>query len=110
MNLICSEKSKKCECREDMKWNMEKGECQVYINVDCSIFDYDWRDFSISDLMASPTEISISTNDAGNDVGEIDPEKEEALAVELNPKWYGCKDDPRGAFDAGHVGFDLLQH
>ena len=54
--------------------------------------------------------ISISTNDAGNDVGEIDPEKEEALAVELNPKWYGCKDDPRGAFDAGHVFYMNLSN
>ena len=51
MNLVCSNETSKCECRDDMRWSKENIECQVYIAVDCSIFDYDWRDFSLSDLL-----------------------------------------------------------
>ena len=39
MNLVCATDSKTCQCREDMKWNKEELECQVYIDVDCSIFE-----------------------------------------------------------------------
>ena len=30
MNSICSETTSRCECREDMKWNNETLECQVF--------------------------------------------------------------------------------
>jgi len=39
MNSICSETTSRCECREDMKWNNETLECQVYMDVDCSDLD-----------------------------------------------------------------------
>ena len=39
MNSICSTQTSKCECREDMKWNNETLECQVYMDVDCSNLD-----------------------------------------------------------------------
>jgi len=46
MNLICNKKlttsgEGRCECRQDMKWNKEAGECQLYIDVDCSSITYD---------------------------------------------------------------------
>ena len=31
MNLICDFESKSCQCREDMKWNSEALECQIFI-------------------------------------------------------------------------------
>jgi len=37
MNMICNmTASKTCQCRDDMKWNDEALECQVFIDVDCS--------------------------------------------------------------------------
>lgn len=47
MNLICNTALTtqgnvgKCECRRDMKWNTQSGECQVYLDVDCSAITYE---------------------------------------------------------------------
>lgn len=47
MNLICNKNltiqgtTGKCECRRDMKWNQQQGECQIYMDVDCSSITYD---------------------------------------------------------------------
>jgi len=46
MNLICNTalttgQGGRCECRQDMKWNEQEGECQMYLDVDCSQFTYD---------------------------------------------------------------------
>lgn len=46
MNLICNTalttgQGGRCECRPDMKWNEQEGECQMYLDVDCSQFTYD---------------------------------------------------------------------
>merc|ERR1719188_91099 len=38
MNMICS-LQKTCACRPDMKWNSETGECQIFMDVDCSDID-----------------------------------------------------------------------
>ena len=38
MNMICSPQ-KTCACRPDMKWNSETGECQIFMDVDCSDID-----------------------------------------------------------------------
>jgi len=48
MNLICNtnitiQAGGKCECRTDMKWNTQKSECQMYIDVDCSSITYDTK-------------------------------------------------------------------
>jgi len=48
MNLICNKNMTtsgegRCECRQDMKWNKEAGECQLYIDVDCSSITYDTK-------------------------------------------------------------------
>ena len=29
INLVCSSKTRECECRNDMKWNEDELECQV---------------------------------------------------------------------------------
>jgi len=39
MNLYCSNERGRCSCREDMKWNKEELECQIYMDVDCSEFE-----------------------------------------------------------------------
>ena len=31
MNMVCKQDMGKCQCRDDMKWNEEGLECQVYI-------------------------------------------------------------------------------
>jgi len=46
MNLICNtnltiQGTGKCECRRDMKWNSQQGECQMYMDVDCSSITYE---------------------------------------------------------------------
>eukprot|EP00088_Acartia_fossae_P002654 TRINITY_DN1109_c0_g1_i2.p1 TRINITY_DN1109_c0_g1~~TRINITY_DN1109_c0_g1_i2.p1 ORF type:complete len:474 (-),score=121.22 TRINITY_DN1109_c0_g1_i2:391-1812(-) len=46
MNLICNTNKTigpdgRCECREDMRWNSQEGECQIYLDVDCSAITYD---------------------------------------------------------------------
>ena len=47
MNLVCNTELTtqgsvgKCECRPDMRWNTAEGECQFYLDVDCSTFTYD---------------------------------------------------------------------
>jgi len=47
MNLICNTALTtqgnigKCECRRDMKWNAQSGECQMYLDVDCSKITYE---------------------------------------------------------------------
>jgi len=47
MNLICNTELTtqgnigKCECRRDMKWNSQTGECQIYMDVDCSRITYE---------------------------------------------------------------------
>jgi len=47
MNLICNTNLTtnsdvgKCECRHDMRWNAEGGECQLFLDVDCSSITYE---------------------------------------------------------------------
>ena len=47
MNLVCNTDLTtqgsvgQCECRRDMRWNTGEGECQFYLDVDCSSFTYD---------------------------------------------------------------------
>merc|ERR1711974_504548 len=49
MNLVCNTNltvqgdAGKCECRKDMKWNSEAGECQIFLDVDCSSITYDTK-------------------------------------------------------------------
>jgi len=48
MNLVCNtnltiQGTGKCECRRDMKWNKESGECQIYMDVDCSSITYETK-------------------------------------------------------------------
>ena len=49
MNLVCNTNLTtqgsvgKCECRRDMRWNTGEGECQFYLDVDCSSFTYETR-------------------------------------------------------------------
>jgi len=45
-NMICNtnvtiQQGGKCECRQDMRWNTNDQECQLYLDVDCSSITYD---------------------------------------------------------------------
>jgi type II secretory pathway pseudopilin PulG len=46
MNLVCNtnltvQAGGKCECKTDMRWNAATGECQLFLDVDCSAVTYD---------------------------------------------------------------------
>jgi len=46
LNMVCNTKlttslGGKCQCKPDMRWNKEGGECQLYVDVDCSAITYD---------------------------------------------------------------------
>lgn len=46
LNMVCNTKlttaeGGKCQCKPDMRWNKEGGECQMFIDVDCSAITYD---------------------------------------------------------------------
>lgn len=48
MNLICNTNlttsgEGRCQCRQDMKWNEGSGECQLFLDVDCSSITYDTK-------------------------------------------------------------------
>merc|ERR1719362_536760 len=49
MNLVCNTNLTtqgtigKWECRKDMRWNAAEGECQIYLDVDCSKFTYETK-------------------------------------------------------------------
>jgi len=48
MNLICNtnktiQQGGRCECRQDMRWNTQAGECQLFLDVDCSAITYDTK-------------------------------------------------------------------
>lgn len=95
MNLICSPESKKCECRRDMKWNEKELECQVYISVDCSIFE-DVDNLKMEKILTLPSK--------ENDSSAIDilpsPSKTD-LPDDLNPRWDECVNDPKRAKQLG---------
>merc|ERR1719319_20933 len=45
MNLVCNTAlttsgEGRCECRRDMRWNSGAGECQLYLDADCSSVTY----------------------------------------------------------------------
>ena len=40
---LCQGTVGKCECRRDMRWNSAEGECQIFLDVDCSRITYDTR-------------------------------------------------------------------
>ena len=53
--MICS-LQKTCTCRPDMKWNSETGECQIFMDVDCSDIDVNSEPATaVSDSSATTT-------------------------------------------------------
>merc|ERR1719228_2363705 len=36
MNMFCESEKGTCQCRNDMKWNEETLECQIYMDVNCT--------------------------------------------------------------------------
>jgi len=46
MNMMCNtnltvQAGGKCQCKPDMKWNEATGECQMFLDVDCSSITYE---------------------------------------------------------------------
>merc|ERR1719323_267713 len=102
MNMEC--KDGKCQCREDLKWNDEALECQIFMDVNCTDVDTktiieepdkDKKEFKFDD-----TEI-FNTTDASGKVNVSEITADETLATselaELNPNTTS-KDDMRKAF------------
>jgi len=80
-----------------MKWNEEELQCQIFIDVDCSIFD-DKKNMNISNIMSNPQ----SGDTALVSGATLSPSENKSLHNILNPKWDGCLDDPVGAREAGY--------
>ena len=103
INLICSTTSNKCECREDMKWNKDNLECQIYIDVDCSIFGGTSGNFNyevdtfLSESFKNKTTSSIDVAKPSNEI---------VSSEDLNPKWDECVDDTEGAIKLGFINMD----
>ena len=102
MNMVCQ--GGKCQCREDLKWNDEALECQIFMDVNCTDVDTktiieepdkDKEEFDFDD-----TEI-FNTTDATGKVNVSEITADETLATselaELNPNTTS-KDDMRKAF------------
>jgi len=45
INMVCKNRADQtggsCSCKPDMKWNKEAGECQMFLNVNCTSITYD---------------------------------------------------------------------
>ena len=65
MNMICSAQ-KNCACRPDMKWNSETGECQIFMDVDCSDIDVN------SEPLTAVSNNSVTTTKPETDAGFIE--------------------------------------
>ena len=58
---------KACFCRRDMEWNTVTGECQIYMDVDCSNIDLG-KNSTTMNTTAFPEEFKLSL---GPDHSEI---------------------------------------
>jgi len=85
MNLICNTNLTtqgtvgKCECRRDMRWNAEAGECQIYLDVDCSRITYDTA--PSSGVLAAVDRANNALAVPGQDI-PINAETEELVRTE----------------------------
>lgn len=76
MNLICNtnitvQAGGKCACRTDMKWNTQKSECQMYIDVDCSSITYDTKPSPVILEAVNKTLERIAENNSTESAAEI---------------------------------------
>ena len=56
---LCQGTVGKCECRRDMRWNSAEGECQIFLDVDCSRITYDTRPSTAGTMTPSPLTLTI---------------------------------------------------
>lgn len=97
INLIRATKYKTCECRDDTMWNEQELQCQIYMDVDCSIFE-DRKNTDLSRILPNtPNGETIYGYDAS-----LSAHENKSSQHILNPKWDGCVDDPSGAKKAGY--------
>ena len=67
INMICNtnitvQAGGKCQCKPDMKWNEATGECQIFIDVDCTKFTYETPPSQLILAAAEKAEKSIPSN------------------------------------------------
>merc|ERR1719350_2647897 len=76
VNLICNtnttvQQGGNCECRRDMKWNTKAGECQLFLDVDCSAVTYETKpDPVILEAVNKTLEKVAEANKTQEEVGE----------------------------------------
>jgi len=129
MNLICNKdltsqgQVGKCECRQDMKWNEDALECQVYLDVDCSRFTYETAPSSV---------VQAAVDEAKKDMEEMPmigegvmlnrtetPEEtiDKSLLKHIDPKTSSeddlleayCRDIDAYSFDLNQQNFQMTQ-
>ena len=101
MNMECDQGT--CQCRDEMKWNEEALECQIYMDVNCTDVDTESiieEKKNETTYKYDDTEIFNSTDSTGKvNVSEITAEETLANSelAELNPNTTS-KEDMRKAF------------
>jgi len=117
MNLICNTNLTvqgdmgKCECRRDMKWNADNGECQLFLDVDCSSITYESKpsqtilnavEKAKAEISAEPSEVgTLDRTESANEtlanslLTRIDPKN--ATADEIKEAF--CRDIDSFSFE-----------
>jgi len=89
INMICNteltvQAGGKCECKQDMKWNANAGECQMFLDVDCSAVTYNTPPSKvILDAVAQAQQNNIGSPLAPQDDLPRTPTIEESLGSSL---------------------------
>ena len=97
MNLVCNTNlttqgdAGKCECRQDMKWNIEAGECQIFLDVDCSAITYDTKPSAtiLTAVEKAKAEMSLDGETAPLGLGRTESANEtlaNSLLTKIDPK------------------------
>ena len=97
MNLVCNTNlttqgdAGKCECRQDMKWNTEAGECQIFLDVDCSTITYETQPSQtiLSAVEKAKAEMEIDGETTPPGLGRTESANEtlaNSLLTKIDPK------------------------
>merc|ERR1711936_463841 len=106
------------ECRRDMRWNKESGECQIYMDVDCSSITYDTKPSPT--ILSAVEKAQKAMEENPNLIGEVIPPldrtetKNESLSNSLLTKLDTSKasdDELKEAFcrDIDSFSFDMQE-
>jgi len=74
----------KCECRQDQRWNVETGECQLWLDVDCSSITYDSKPSAVVLEAVNKTLDNLDEKNV-SEVDLDDPNKADNATLSASP-------------------------